>query len=114
LRRTSIYNIHHQHSEYCLTLHASQSIDNIVGQAVDFVVYKIDSLPKEQEELKGTPSVHAPDWPQVREGFIEKVKSRLEAFFFQLEKGMLATIDPKLFESQARREASEVVFGTVL
>jgi hypothetical protein len=58
--------------------------------------------------------VHAPDWPQVREGFIEKVKTRLEAFFFQLEKGMLATIDPKVFQSQARREASEVVFGTVL
>lgn len=77
-------------------------------------MFKIDSLPKEQEELKGTPNVHAPDWPKVREGFVKEVKIRLEVFFFQLEKGMLASIDPKVFESQARREASEVVFGTVL
>jgi hypothetical protein len=86
----------------------------VVNQAVDFVVAKIDTLPKWHHALKGAPNVHAPDWPQVRESYIKQVKTRLEAFFFQLEKEMLVTVDPKVFQSRARREASEVIFGTVL
>ena len=49
----------------------------------------------------------------MRDGLIKEVKVRLEAYFFQLEEGMLMTLDPKIFESQAIREASVVVFGKV-
>ncbi|KAG9598281.1 hypothetical protein KCU97_g4010, partial [Aureobasidium melanogenum] len=91
---------------------AAQSIDAKIGHAVDFVVAKIDSLPRDHA-VKGAPNVHAPDWPEVRDDLIKQVKVRLEAYFFQLEEGMLMMLDPKVFESQARREASVVVFGKV-
>lgn len=110
----SIYHLHHRHSEYLLTIFISQSVDITVSQAVDYVVYKIDALPKENVQHRGRPNVHAPDWPQIREGFTKEVKRRLADFFFQLEGEMFVTIDPKLFQSQARTEASEVVFGLAL
>ncbi|KAH0259532.1 hypothetical protein KCU91_g15151, partial [Aureobasidium melanogenum] len=91
---------------------AAQSIDTKIGHALDFVVAKIDSLSRDHV-IEGAPNVHAPDWPEVRDDLIKQVKVRLEAYFFQLEKGMLMTLDPKVFESQARREASVVVFGKV-
>lgn len=73
---------------------------------------KIDDLPRDHT-IKGAPNVHAPDWPEVRDGLNKEVKVRLEAYFFQLEEGMLMTLDSKVFESQARREASVIVFGKV-
>jgi hypothetical protein len=86
----------------------------MVSEAVDFVVSKIDSHPKGDHALVGAPDVHAPNWPQIREGYIKQVKTRIDQFFFQLEEEMLMTLDPKVFQSRARREASEVIFGTAL
>jgi hypothetical protein len=86
----------------------------MVSEAVDFVVSKIDSLLKGDHALIGAPDVLAPNWPQIREGFIKQVKTRIDQFFFQLEEEMLMTLDPKVFQSRARREASEVVFGSAL
>ncbi|CAD0114242.1 unnamed protein product [Aureobasidium uvarum] len=84
---------------------------NILAQAKEDIA-AIDSLPRDHA-IKGASDVHAPNWPELREGLIKQVKIRLEAFYFQLEKGMLVTIDPKIFEGQARREASEVIIGKV-
>ncbi|KAK6003804.1 hypothetical protein QM012_009575 [Aureobasidium pullulans] len=91
---------------------ATQSVEIKIGHAIDFVVGKIDTLPRDHA-IKGAPNVHASDWPEVRNDLIKQVKIRLEAFFFQLEDGKLMTLDPKVFESQARREASVIVFGRV-
>jgi len=59
----------------------------------------------------GVPNIYAPDWPRVREDYIRQVKDRLMDHFVQRGSQTYVTVDPKFFQSQARREASEVIYG---
>lgn len=97
-----------------LTICISLSVDVTVSEAIDYVMYSIDAQPKEQHRLKRKPNVYAPDWPKVREDYTRRVKHRLAEFFVQRGNGTFVTIDPELFQRQARQEASEVVYGLEL
>jgi hypothetical protein len=69
-------------------------------------------LPKEHPALSRAPNVHTPDWPLFREIYITQIKARLAPFLVHLNGGRVVTLDPKLYQNQARREASMVIFGT--
>ncbi|THV91825.1 hypothetical protein D6D26_08768 [Aureobasidium pullulans] len=89
---------------------ANRSINARVGHAVDFAVSRTDSLPR---LYAGLPNPDLPDWPEVRMGLVNQVKAKIEAHYYQLEGSMLMSLDPKVFEDQARKEASTIVFANV-
>ncbi|THZ27899.1 hypothetical protein D6C91_02109 [Aureobasidium pullulans] len=89
---------------------ANRSINSRVGHAVDFAVSRTDSLPR---LYAGLPNPDLPDWPEVRMGLVNQVKAKIEAHYYQLEGSMLMSLDPKVFEDQARKEASTIVFANV-
>ncbi|TIA00354.1 hypothetical protein D6C82_04564 [Aureobasidium pullulans] len=93
-----------------LAKYISRSINARVGHAVDFAVSRTDSLPR---LYAGLPNPDLPDWPEVRMGLVNQVKAKIEAHYYQLEGSMLMSLDPKVFEDQARKEASTIVFANV-
>ena len=77
-------------------------------------MYDIDAQPREYHPFERRPDTFAPEWPKVREDYIRQVKDRLMDHFVQRGNQTYVTVDPKLFQSQARREASEVIYGLKL
>ncbi|THX48502.1 hypothetical protein D6D06_09066 [Aureobasidium pullulans] len=89
---------------------ANRSINARVGHAVDFVMSRTDRLPR---LYAGMPNPDLPDWPEVRMGLVNQVKTKIKAHYYQLEGSMLMSLDPRVFEDQARKEASTIVFANV-
>jgi hypothetical protein len=72
----------------------------------------VNRLPKGHPTLNRAPNVHAPNWSLFCEVYIEQVKTRPAPFLVHLNGGRVVTLDLKLYQNQARREASMVIFGT--